>query len=122
MNYPFDKMDPEAKRLWVDALRSGKYPQGFDALLKNKNGYCCLGVLSEIYPGALNKEVLLVNETCKFGDEVSLLPSEVARWAGFSTDNPVIAKTDNSLICASTANDILKMTFEEIADAIEENL
>lgn len=43
------KMNPHAKRRWVSALRSGKYPQGKSALLEldmndNPAGYCCLGV------------------------------------------------------------------------------
>ena len=32
---------------WVEALRSGEYEQGINAL-KNGNKYCCLGVLCEI--------------------------------------------------------------------------
>ena len=41
-------MTPELKRLWVDALRSGKYLQGFDMLRTPDNHYCCLGVLADI--------------------------------------------------------------------------
>lgn len=32
---------------WLAALRSGKYPQGYN-LLNFKGKYCCLGVLQEI--------------------------------------------------------------------------
>ena len=39
------KMDPEAKRIWVEALRSGEYNQVEGALFSaNANGYCCLGL------------------------------------------------------------------------------
>jgi hypothetical protein len=44
-------MDPELKRQWVAALRSGKYRQIAKSLRKSVNGrnrFCCLGVLCEI--------------------------------------------------------------------------
>lgn len=40
-------LDPEFKKQWVEALRSGKYPQGIGRL-KSSLGYCCLGVAEEI--------------------------------------------------------------------------
>jgi hypothetical protein len=40
-------MNEEAKRLWVAALRSGKYDQTTGAL-RDGVGYCCLGVLCEV--------------------------------------------------------------------------
>lgn len=45
-------MNPEVKKKWLNALRSGAYEQVTGALCKIKNeeviGYCCLGVLAEI--------------------------------------------------------------------------
>ena len=42
-------MTPELKKLWADALRSGKYTQGYSNLKNSSNGrYCCMGVLAEI--------------------------------------------------------------------------
>jgi len=42
-------MDPELKRKWIKALRSGKYKQGRGQLWrKSDNSYCCLGVLEAI--------------------------------------------------------------------------
>ena len=32
---------------WVDALNSGKYPQGGGRLRTTKGTYCCLGVLAD---------------------------------------------------------------------------
>jgi hypothetical protein len=34
---------------WIEALRSGKYPQGHGAL-RSSDGYCCLGVLCDVLP------------------------------------------------------------------------
>lgn len=41
------KMDPEFKAQWLEALRSGRYPQGRGAL-RREGYYCCLGVLADV--------------------------------------------------------------------------
>lgn len=41
-------MKPEIKQLWIEALKSGRYKQGKGAL-RSINGYCCLGVLADLY-------------------------------------------------------------------------
>jgi hypothetical protein len=38
----------EHRRLWVEALRSGKYPQSTRHNLHDDYGFCCLGVACEI--------------------------------------------------------------------------
>ncbi len=52
---PKTKMDSKIKQEWIDALRSGEYPQTKGRLVRTQQdtdvyppGYCCLGVLSEI--------------------------------------------------------------------------
>jgi hypothetical protein len=42
-------MDAEIKAEWLQALRSGKYPQGRE-WLHHHDRYCCLGVLQAIRP------------------------------------------------------------------------
>lgn len=48
-----EKMNPEVKALWLEALRSGRYQQGRGRLrTANPDGssnYCCLGVLCDLY-------------------------------------------------------------------------
>jgi len=51
-------MTPELKALWLAALRSGEYRQTRDTL-KDKDGYCCLGVL------------------CHVASEAKMLPSDI---------------------------------------------
>ena len=44
------KLDPKVKQLWVDALRSGKHNQARQCLYDpDKNAYCCLGVLNQLF-------------------------------------------------------------------------
>lgn len=38
----------EVYKLWIKALRSGKYKQGKGYLRTNKNEFCCLGVLCDL--------------------------------------------------------------------------
>lgn len=37
-------MNKEEAYRWADALESGEYPQGKNALFTQQRGYCCLGV------------------------------------------------------------------------------
>ena len=41
-------MDAKIKRLWVKALRSGKYRQAKEILRNRSGSMCCLGVLCKI--------------------------------------------------------------------------
>ena len=58
-------MKPEIKAKWIEALRSGAFNQGRSFLHDLiENTYCCLGVLCEINPDIVSKEVVnLVNKT-----------------------------------------------------------
>jgi len=42
------EMDPEIKRKWVEALRSGEYEQTSGLLRTSGNKFCCLGVLWDL--------------------------------------------------------------------------
>ena len=123
-------MNPEAKELWLTALRSGKYQQGTGAL--NKNGkFCCLGVLCDISVEMLQLEVSAgASRPCSCGaehdvktsydGETAHLPAEVTEWSGVDTIGSIPYKY-GSYTYANLAemNDEGK-TFEEIAQIIEE--
>ena len=47
-------MNKEVKDKWVAALKSGKYKQG-RGQLNGESGYCCLGVLTEVYIEQMKK-------------------------------------------------------------------
>ncbi len=47
MNKPIYRTPQEVKKLWVKALRSGKYKQTKDRL-QDPTGFCCLGVLCDL--------------------------------------------------------------------------
>src|SRR6185503_10300407 len=43
-----ERMNPEFKAKWLEALRSGRYQQATDVLRDESNCFCCLGVLADI--------------------------------------------------------------------------
>ena len=112
-------MNPQIKQKWVSALRSGDYQQTQNRLRK-EDGFCCLGVLCDLYGKKHNVEWELVDDDgtyYKFQDKKGILPLSVIEWAGVEDDNPEI--------CGETPLSRLNdsgSTFNEIADLIEEHL
>ena len=95
----------------VKALRSGEYKQGKDAL-ESKEGYCCLGVMCDVYQKETGAKLRLNREGIygsNLADQVG-----VQEWVGLK------------YMCGdSTYNEPLTdmndggKTFSEIADFIE---
>lgn len=91
-------MNPEVKQKWIDALRSGKYEQGSEKL-RSVTGYCCLGVLCDLYAQEHNVEwEFRGNEETNlqpmdywyFDDQSEFLSKIVMNWAGLKNDNPQV--------------------------------
>lgn len=91
-------MNKEIKQQWVEALRSGDYKQGAYALRNINDGFCCLGVLCDIYhketgKGGWGKPH---NDEYKFkdgdvGESYMHLPSGVMQWAEISSSSPKVS-------------------------------
>ena len=98
-------MNTEVKQKWIDALRSGKYEQGSEKL-RSVTGYCCLGVLCDLYSkeqGAewefrgITETNLQPKDYWYFEGESEFLPDSVKDWAGMECKNPSLRVdvTDN---------------------------
>lgn len=116
-------MNPEAKALWLTALRSGEYQQGTGRLHSRAEGgdqYCCLGVLCDV--AVRNGLDVKVGE-CAFGSGVmydgasSWLPGSVSNWAGLTSGNPMVTG-----FTLADWNDRQAKDFAFIADLVEEHL
>jgi hypothetical protein len=138
------KMKPKVQKLWCGALKGKRYKQGRNALrIKNKAGksrYCCLGVLCDLYRRATGrgKWVLVTSKkywAFKVGKHIedSVLPTEVANWAGLLDLNPNVGIDSCLHGCTSTSLSNLndgdtwalgnkRYSFAEIADRIESSL
>lgn len=122
-------MKARVKQQWLRALRSGRYKQGQNRLRTNKDGFCCLGVLCDVYNKGLKRSQWRQTVDFKewaFGKamEESSLPPAVQRWAGLTSDDPVLnnPEVEGHSTCASQCNDNLKYSFKRIAKLIEKNL
>ena len=91
-------MNSKIKEVWVNALRSGKYEQGSEKL-RSVTGYCCLGVLCDIYAQEHNtqwefrgdEEINPQSQDYWYFDEHSeFLPESVMNWAELKTHNPTV--------------------------------
>ena len=139
-------MKSSIKEMWVNALLSGDYPQTTEVLRSN-DGYCCLGVLCDLYAQETNQnwqgkqyidsDVVDVTETeisefnfdsFYFNDELELLPSSVVEWAGIDNPNPSVGieyTTDDGLYMEYVELSQLNDTgydFKQIAQYIQDSL
>ena len=112
-------MNQEIKEKWLAALRSGKYKQGKYRLRTIDDEYCCLGVLCEVV--GLEAQLDRFNRY-KYEGESAFLPLSVKLVSEISGSgslhNPIYFNGTNR-DCLMTLNDS-GMTFEQIADVIEE--
>lgn len=98
----------ESRRRWVEALRSGRYEQGRNAL-EREGRFCCLGVLCAI----------LIPEKRAVNGETGDVEYDGA--AEYPTDDTLAAVGVRyfDAIDLSQMNDVYHRSFDEIADAIE---
>lgn len=100
-------MNNDVKEKWVAALRSGEYEQG-TRMLSRDNKFCCLGVLCKL-------------SGLEFSPERGYLPDSVVKWAGLDSISPGVVK-DGVTDSLAYLNDVKGLTFNQIADLIEEQL
>jgi hypothetical protein len=129
-------MNPEVKQKWIDALRSGKYDQGSEKL-RSVTGYCCLGVLCDLYSKEQGAEwefhgIIETNlqpqDYWYFEGESEFLPESVKEWAGLPVGNPSVRVdvTDNADEDDWFYNDEIAnlndsgYTFNELSELIEQ--
>ena len=98
-------------RKWIQALRSGKYNQT-RYILHDSQGYCCLGVACDIL---IPHKLKNLNGDGKMIGWSPYNQSNVPKWLKLINDDFKI-KTGTYLMAC---NDILGMSFNEIADVLE---
>jgi hypothetical protein len=130
-------------RVFIAALRSGKFPQIRKVLHREGEGYCCLGVACEvaIKGGVPLKRESLATSTATmykvndFDIESTALPQAVMAWFGFGESNPLLRVPREVMeqappefgnlwsqgvrIRAASLNDDHGFSFELIADCFE---
>lgn len=135
------KIDPQVKQKWVDALRSGEYQQA-TGKLKSQEGFCCLGVLCDLYAKEHEDAGWEYRGTDRpsdptdywyFEDQSEFLPESVAQWAGFQDQTVYVKVLDENCCYDEDEEDVYYEidvaelndngdSFKRIADLIEESL
>jgi|ERR1041384_6246888 hypothetical protein len=122
-------MNQRIKKLWIKALRSGKYKQGQGGLRPSKDTFCCLGVLCDVQRregyGQWRKEdgagefMFTGNgKTFEGSPATGILPLGTCEWAGLPDEgDPKLGRR----VTAANLNDEGK-NFDYIADKIEKYL
>jgi hypothetical protein len=131
-------MNQEIKKLWIDALRSGEYGQ-CKGVLHSEEGYCCLGVLTDIYHKktgmgewiaslsytnfnpAGRVEYVFQDIDARTSDK-TLLPKKVTEWAELSDNCPTVQYRDYDLANLNDGRHVSQLSFSAIADIIEAQL
>lgn len=111
----------EPQKRWVAALRGGEFKQCRGQLSKN-GGYCCLGVVCEIFREelSLEKHELTFGDGYSYNESYQYLPCKVKEYLALNTTEGYFRKKDGKGEYLSNLNDD-GASFEEIADIIEEN-
>jgi len=125
------KMNSKIKKLWLKALRSGKYEQGRGQLKTEEDKFCCLGILCDIHSKETKTEWDRAfdgyDEPTYLGHD-DVLPQEVLDWAELDDDNPMVKDGNRKQHPLATFNDgdkyeeVNKRTFKQIANYIEKSL
>lgn len=124
------KMNPEIKAKWVAALRSGEYNQAV-SVLRNGYGFCCLGVLCDLFASEHGMGDWDVNRLGGNDGDDEEPSDEVREWARLPACNPIVRFEDGEApvsvfndggIIPFTGRTVQRRTFAEIADAIEAQL
>ena len=128
------KMKPEIKQRWVDALRSENYKQCYFAL-KEEDRFCVIGVLCDVLKNDINgfwdendcficqdeyfecEEIVYYHPPNKLFLYCGVEPSEQNRYYF-----QLVKYGDNSECRLINLNDIDRLTFNQLADLIEEQL
>lgn len=116
-------MRPEIAGLWIDALESGKYPQGRGAL--NTDGkFCCLGVLSDLAAdlGIVTRSTREGSLRVQYDGISTVVPDRVMTWAGLKSEVGDYVDGDNFGNYLANDNDFREKSFAEIAKIISENV
>lgn len=122
---PFDLTSEQARALWVEDLKSGKYMQGKRSLHRIEDDtYCCLGVAccTFLRCGGKLKMRKMPPGIMAYDWTATVLPEVVRRWLGLASPGGRYKRRDDrygvSVRCLVNDNDGGK-PFSEIASIIE---
>ena len=116
--YTLEEMK-EHRRLWVEALRSGKYKQGESLLRSRDDHYCCLGVLCDLAGVKWEVGHDGNDDECWSVEDYNYAaaPQSVMNFVGLNSCFGSFGPGNDALSFMNDRGD----SFSEIADLIESN-
>lgn len=95
-------------RLWIKALRSGKFKRTAGRLRGNGNRRCCLGVACDVFAKATGRgrwaaEVAGAGFAVGYDYSSSAMPGAVRCWFGLTDSNPDIYEAVSGCMMPPTA-------------------
>jgi len=124
-------MNPEIKKRWLAALRSGEYKQG-RAKLRTRDTYCCMGVLCDVLKDDVNGKWTDDEEfKTKYASRALFPPKQIHDLAGFDVSSNAVFQAEQvrsitgkgistkGSVGFASLNDTFELSFDEIADIIE---
>ena len=108
----------QVKEKWVAALRSGKYKQGASRLKTEDGSYCCLGVLQMVTDGQVETRQRLYRSPIPH----TLPTSEYRKRVADDDRCSFSVFFRDYLTPLALLNDKVGLSFEQIADLIEEQV
>lgn len=116
-------MKLKVKKLWLEALRSGKYRQVKGSLRRPNGGFCVFGVLCNLHAEAHPEIAAQQTREREYMGQTQFLPTAVAKWAGITDGAMVNAGSETHPYHATLMhlND-LSYSFEKLAGIIEKQL
>lgn len=125
-----ERMNPVVKAEWLKRLRSGEYSRSEGCLKGLEGGFCCLGVLTDIWAAETGTEWFMsyggTTWSIGTGGESAVTPVSVMEWSNLKNSTGTLLLGDyvkasgrrEFYVTLSNLNDE-GMTFEEIADVID---
>jgi hypothetical protein len=100
-------MNEQIKEKWIQALRSQEYKQT-KSILRDEYGYCCLGVLCDIYSKEMNVpwgKDYSHSYYYYYFDNTETLPIEVIEWAELNNESPSVTVENGDKVELAELND-----------------
>lgn len=122
-------MKKRVMQMWVQALRSGGYPQTHGHLRDEQDGvthYCCLGVLCDLHAqhgrtGEWSGTAYTDAARGERSTEYDVPTKAVLAWAGLKSPNPTVRDPDpGEGATIAELNDNDGWTFDQLANLIEQ--
>lgn len=114
----------EVRKLWVEALESGKYKQGKMRLKRTDAGedrYCCLGVLCDLAAkhGICDESREDYAGNWVFDYKTYTPPTSVLNWIGLASDSGVFRTDDDVRPRSLTSTNDKSSDFSKVIEIIK---